>query len=851
MNNIPEQLRPLSEKGKSFIRDSALAFASMASASAKDKKNDELAWDYFNGKIDKSKFDYLTKVGDLVLPSSIRRTSIQRPPLNLLISQQSRRPFVFSTIVCDDASIAEKFKNKYIFGIKEVQKKIKEGIAEFEIAYKKLLRQEQELQQKLQQEPQTEEEAQIQQQIIQQLPEIETAIKMLKEEFEERLIISKKDIQKINEYLTYDYREMKEMLAQKGVEKIRQKHSAKEHSTEFFTDKIVSGKGRFYVDYIPGQKGIIYEALDSMKVYHPSVPGIKYIEDGDWVLIEDYISYGMLIDQHGDAHELTDDVLQKLSYFKDYSAGQDVGQPNANVYTGSASNENGINRKRVWWKSPRKVYIKYTPNKHSKDKYFRHFINDENVYNVKPDISKGEKVETRYIYDLFMATIIDNKYVVDGRRVENPLRMEDSYSRVQLPVIGRSYSSYNDEPYSLIWNTKDIQDLWDIVNYHRELYIAASGVKGQVIDLAQKPKSMSIQEHQYHKKLGNLYIETVDKSGRKVSSPYNQWKDYDDTLTPAIQYLENILMSLENTCRETMGVSRQRMGQTVNSDQVGTSEMARDQSALITEILYYESDQIEARALRRALNLMAKHIWKDQTLLQFTNPDLTTEIVKIPANLLNKSDWDIIVMNNTNDERNMQEIKQLAFRQHEKNMLQFKHIIQMYNKKSVVELQKSVVRWSEEAEELARESQQNAQEAAERAEQAKIQMENEFKGMIEQEKSQIEQMKIQLDQLRLKMEEENNKMTSMLKNKDIDTRREVELLKILSNRNVEMDHLTEQERSNKMNEQLRLIQLQLQAVEMEINSQLALKDDEIEMKQVSSKEKIEEKKMRDKNRPKN
>lgn len=840
--NIPQQLLPLSKKDKEFIRKSALAFASIATGSGQSKKNDEIAWDYYNNKVDGDAFKYLSHVGDLALPAKIKKISIQRPPINLLVSQKSRRPFIFSTVVIDEASVKEKFKNQFFHVIKQVEVKIKEQENILKTQFRKLKQQEQQIQQALQKEPETQEEAQQMQQLHQQLPEIQTAIEALTEEFEERIKFTKDELSKMRDYLSFDYKEMKEMLAQKGVKKLFEVHEINSHSLSFFIDKIVTGKGRYYVDYIPGNKNIIFEAIDSMQVHYPSIQGVKWIQDGPWGIIEDYISHSMLIDQYGDSKELTEEVMTSLEYYKEYSSGEDVGLSNANVYTGARTHSNGINRKRIWWKSPRKVFVKKTPNKHKEGEYFRHFINDEIKYDVKPNTEKGEKVVTYFMYDLYTATVIDNKYVVDGKRIEKPLRLLDNYSRTELPIIGRSYSSYSEEPYSLIWSTKDIQDLYYIVNFHRELYIAASGVKGQIIDLSQSPGVMSIEEQRYHKKTGTLYIQTVDKAGRKIQSPYNQWKDYDDTISSSIQFLEAIMNSLQEICRETMGVSRPRMGQMVSSDQVGTSEMSMDQSALITEILYYEADEVQRRALKRAINLQAKFLWEKEALLQYTNPDLSTEVVKIPSNLLNNSDYDILILNNDDEMRSKLEIKQLAMRLHEKGMLPFRNIVQMYNKHSVVELQKSVIRWADEAEKIAQMNLQNQQQAEMEAIQLKGRMEMELQALVQKDKKEIEKMKLDVEMAKLEYGRLNNEVVNLLKDKQIDSLKQTELLKIASNRDVEMQYLSEQARNNQVQEEVQVLQLRLQELQIRINEGLGTKQNELKDKEIKTT------KDRDKNR---
>jgi hypothetical protein len=280
---------------------------------------------------------------------------------------------------------------------------------------------------------------------------------------------------------------------------------------------------------------------------------------------------------------------------------------------------------------------------------------------------------------------------------------------------------------------------------------------------------------------------------------------------------------------------------------VGTSELSRDQSALITEIIFFEADQIEAMALRRAVNLLAKHQWKDESMLQFTNPDLSTEVVKIPANLLNKGYYDVHVLNNTNEERNMEEIKMLAHRQHEKGMIPFKNIVQMYNKSSVVELQKAVIRWSEEAEKIQQMNMQNQVQAEQEAIKLKAQVENEMKMLVEKDKNELERMRIEIQQAQLELERNNNQITAMLKEKEIETNKEVELLKILSNREVETKYLGEQMRNNQAQEQLQLLQLKLSQMQMRIDAELGQEQVDIKDKEVKTKEKIEKTKMRDKN----
>jgi hypothetical protein len=63
------------------------------------------------------------------------------------------------------------------------------------------------------------------------------------------------------------------------------------------------------------------------------------------------------------------------------------------------------------------------------------------------------------------------------------------------------------KPYSLIGETEDLQDLYDVLHFHKENLIALSGVKGSYMDLSQLPDfktgnpADNIKLYMYYKKL--------------------------------------------------------------------------------------------------------------------------------------------------------------------------------------------------------------------------------------------------------------------------------------------------------------------------------------------------------------
>jgi len=75
---------------------------------ASEEKAEILCWNYFNNQMQKSRFNYILKKGKFHLPANARHIPEQRHFLDSLISQQSKRPFVFSVMCFQSDHVAEK-----------------------------------------------------------------------------------------------------------------------------------------------------------------------------------------------------------------------------------------------------------------------------------------------------------------------------------------------------------------------------------------------------------------------------------------------------------------------------------------------------------------------------------------------------------------------------------------------------------------------------------------------------------------------------------------------------------------------------------------------------------------------
>jgi hypothetical protein len=841
---IANDLIPDNKKDKEWIKRKGLEIHKMSSSDTNTMKQDVECWMMFHNIFNEKEFEYLNRIpsgtneqSDFYLPAKVRHIPIQRTKLNVLISEQHQRVFQFSSFISDTEGKAEKTVRKLKNIFREFIDQTESQISQYNIALQGISQQREQLIQQLQMQPKTEEEAYQIQMIKMQFPIIDEQLKNAESAISKELLISNKELKRITNFYNYESKDLVEDVIQKLAYKLRNNLDIKRESTKAFTSKIVTGKEAFYVDLLPGEKKPRYECVNTINIEYPLTDGVEWIQDGMWVKWKKGISISQAVDKYRLTKEQKEKLKNELiignrnTDFLSLQYTNDV--LNNQIYSGNINTEEGIEETLIWFRSPKEIKIKKVPNQYSPGKYFIHFLdNDEKIvntgqlywdnkkkkyihketaqeYDKKNVISsaKGEELETRYIDEIYEVVILGNDLVITAQKKPIRLYSNENYSYSVLPIIGRTYNSITDRPYSLIWDTKDIQKLYNLINYHRELLLATSGVKGTIMDMSQKPEGMSKAEWMYYKKLGTAWIETVKKSGRVAS--FNQFGSYDDSVSSSIQYLDNMLVNLDYTLGSMIGVGPQRQGQVTSNDQVATYQMAITQNNLITEIIFNEHDECERRAFEVLMNLSAKYIYKNGGIFDYKTDDYRTEQFEIPANVLNNLDIGINVYNTSIQEKQLKELKQFAIQEYTRGSLPFRDILKLYNTETLKDLEKKFEFFSDEAIKFAQQNYSNQAETDMNNKKEIMQLQAQIDAQLKQSEMQIKQMELQLkketEQYKLKLEEAKLK----LQKEKIDSENKVEMADIETERDIESAYLMETQRSNMVNERLKMIEMQI------------------------------------------
>ena len=810
-------------------------------------KFDKECWDLFHNKINSNRFDYFLKVGNFDLPAKPRHIPMQKHLLDSLSSQQARRPFVFSVIVTNNEAIRDKGISQIEDFVNKMDKHIRQNHFINVMRLRQMSERSQQLRQLVQKEPQDMQEALIQQQIVSSLPQLESQISFITETIEQDDGLNQELQDEFDRYYRYGRKDYKEEMAQNIMLKLRQQLSLKKKSTENFISKVVTGKEYYYVDYVEGERWPRYVPIETTKVLYPKIPSIRWIQDGPWVNIKEIMSFQQVVLEFGDAIKAKygDVAIEKLADASLWNSSTNstwVSTPHGGAlyegpYQGSFENGQGIEVSRVFVKVPRKIQIKYVPNKYKPDDYFRHFVNkDKIVVNVgghyykdgfwinrsDPKIkyasknvetvnqSKGEFIKTKFINDVYEGVIINNDLLVNVGKKDSVYRSIDNLADVKLPVVGRTYSSIAEQPYSLIWTTKDLQELYDVVYTKRELMIALSGTKTLIADKGQKPGDLDDDEHEYQKQMGTFWIETFDPAtGAPKRTNFNQWTEVDLSLSQGVTYLTEILNQLEETMGNIIGVPRQRQGQVVNTDQVGTYKESIRRAQLITEILYDDHDEVEARAQTQLLNLAIKYCYKDGTEFELNTPELGRGVYNIPPGSLKDIEFDTLVLNNTQQAQDVEDLRELMIGAWKNKELPFEAVIEAFNTESLAALRKKIEYFTAKARKLAQQMASQESENEIQKEKAKQQFANEFDSYWKKLSHEAEQMKIQVSKEKNEIDKQIADRELALKEKEIDINAMLKARELQNERQSEVEVLLNNDKHSTTDQQIKMLELKM------------------------------------------
>ena len=672
-SNFPAQKIALSKKTEAWRQASLDAVISreIGGFLSAGRKQEMTTWyGLYNSEYSEEDLKYVTnpfKVED-GFPAKVQNFNIIRPKIDLLIGEESKRPFDIRVIQTNPDVVTQ------------LQDKKKELLMQY----------------------------------ISQVAGTSTD--------ESGEPITPKEIEK---YIKYNYKTVAEETAYHSLNYLRQKLNLDNEFLKGWRDGLISTEEIYYVSTINGEPSL--ERVNPINCDYDKDPDVEFIEDGDWFVRYMQMSPAAVYDRFFDIMEEKDldEMLEfagegkpqslQGSSMKDQVGKRDI---TTKIYLndGNKSDLNLIDVYHGVWRSYKKIgFLTYTDEAGEVQ---------NTIVNEDYKISGEESIEWDWIPEVWEGYKVGERTYLGIGAVEYQHTSIDNISSRKLPYCGIVYNNSNTSPKSLVGLMKPLQYMYIVLWYRLELALARD--KGKIInmDITQIPTGLGITIEQWMHYVSaagvnfiNPYDEgTIERGGK--ASPFNQITELDLSMTDSISGYIGLMVKIEEMIGEISGVSKQRQGQIQKTELVGNVERAVIQSSHITEPLFWCHNQVKKNAVTMLLNV-AKHAWKEipGKSIHYVLNDAERIFLNVEDDFL-YADMDVFVGDNTKQNRDIEAIKTLLqpAMQNGATLLEAAEILSAENL-SQIKLKLNDIE--------ERKTQMMAQQAE--AEQAAIQIENELK----------------------------------------------------------------------------------------------------------------------------
>lgn len=698
INQFPLQRLPMSKKTQDWKEACVDYIAGHSQGSSRDgnnrsrKEEMQTYYDLYNSIYSEKDLKYVTnpfKQQD-GFPAMAQDYNIIKPKIDLLLGEETKRPFNFRVVHTSDMATSE------------IQDKAKQMIVDY-----------------------------IQATIMSKLGSEEQA--RYQEALQSGEIMTPEQIQK---YISKDYKDIAEITAYHSLNYLKNKLNITHEFFKGWKDALIGGEEIYYVGIVNGEPCLqrinpIYFDYDS------DTSDLEFIHEAQWCCYEMIMSLTEVYDRLYD--KMSEKQLNELlDMMDDRSKGgvtpevrkTSLDYPHIKTHSINGFSSNPFEEAdniHVWhccWKSLKKIG-------------FVNIINPETGMPEEYQVDETYKetgneldVEWKWIIEVWEGYRIGQDLYVGIQPIEYQHISADNPNAQRLPYTGVIYNNTNSRPRSLVSMMKPLQYMYIVLWYRLELAMARDKGKVVTMDITQIPKSMNIDVAKwmhYLSALGvnfvNPYEEGWDIPGREGGKPsqFNQISALDLTMANTIDQYINLMDKIESMLSEISGVSKQREGSISSNELVGNVERSVVQSAHITEPWFWVHNQVKKECLTMLLDT-AKHAWKDnKTSIQYVLDDATRAFLTLSDDFFYE-DMDIFVEDTTKNQQQIEALKNLMqpAMQNGASLLDIAEIITMDN----VTMIRSKL---EEIEQKRMEQQQAMEQAQAEREQQMAQIQNEIK----------------------------------------------------------------------------------------------------------------------------
>lgn len=561
-----------------------------------------------------------------------------------------------------------------------------------------------------------------------------------------------KEMQRIQRDVEKNFVSEYEIAAQNILSYIKNSRDIdlKNKMRELFTDLLITGTCYYRVKVV--NNNIQFEVLNPLDTFIERNRNRFYLNHSPRAVIRRYMSVEQIMSEFG--NELTKDAkatLKDMGPKVDNSNAIYVRVPSTNFYDDSDGKLNVSQIPSVGILgglevSPVLPYDtdQYSSNHDTITVYECEWLEyDNGKYYRHEGVKIGEDI-----------------YICRGK-AEYTVRSQSNPDYCTLTVNGMFFADKNGQPFSLILQTAQMQDKYDLLIFYRDNLIASSGTVGDWIDLAHVPAVLGVELPERlekwlaYKKNGMALFDSSQEGAGLLNTTFN---GYDDTIkSQSIQAIQMAIDSIEQNASAMTGVFPEKLGGIQERDAVSNVKVGLRYSTLLTKQYFSAMDGMFKEVNYDCLNT-AKLAWKKGiTGTIVLGPKLVKTFTALPEHYT-ITDFDIHIQDSTETFQTRQEIKGLNTEMIKAGLVDVSDAINIATAKNITELkdyiEKSMATKKSEND-MVTQLQQQLEQLNNQVKQYESQI-GEYNNQIKQLQSQVEQnnsAKLELDRQRVAIED--------------------------------------------------------------------------------------------------
>ena len=507
-------------------------------------------------------------------------------------------------------------------------------------------------------------------------------------------------------------------------------------------DLLITGTSYYQVRPSANKTNTDLRILNPIHTFVDRNPESIYLNKSYRAVIRNYYTKDQILSNYG--HLLTKDDLKELEtidpYTEDGSTTTYLRTYESSIVSDSTENSDGI--------LGGFEVTSLLPFERNTSKYYRLYP----VYEVewlKTDKEDGEYVVNRYEGVRIGSTI----YIPTGKS-ENVVRSIDNPNDCSLSINGIFNLDRNGDPYSLVIATANLQDKYDVLHFYRDNVIAESGSVGDWVDVAHLPKFLGdkvaerLMKWKAYKKQG-LALYDSSQEGEMLNTSF---AGFDDTIkVQTIQAIELAIERTENTCSNTTGVFREKIGGIEQKDAVTNIQVGVTQSSYVTKQYYQIMDLLTREILVNLLDI-SKIVFKNGISGTIILGERLNRIFTALPEHYSFTDFDIHVTDSSEIRREQEVLRQLTAEFTKNGAVDPEIIIEVATASGLTKMKSEVLKAIYTKKKEANQAQQMAGQI-EQLEKTAQQLQQELQKAQSQIQS-LNQQKLQLEAERLEFEKE-------------------------------------------------------------------------------------------------